>query len=756
MQPVDFRNTPWSASIIPPSQINLFFNAMENRAMQLNKIKDSLSPSTLPNPTANTGSQEDLPSVKLSAARMPVAVQPISTERQAKENSSGVAKEPSATVVPLSPECSAQKSEGTKIPQIAWEKLEKNRRAGFLIPTSQVTVGLQLEEKRYQTTDPEILEDADRNATSKRLDANGSLPNWTECLGVVELGVRPKLGLTLPGVPGAKIGFATDGLVQYRSLKPYPAPKSGELSQSSPEVSLPTTVESALKLPRGSEVEVRGRGTVKGSLGAFGGPSAGLTDVVSAGASASVGVARKYSGELSLRVKKLEGRCVRVDIADIDEASTNIGAQVKAGLSMDAATSRLGEGLLITAVRNGATKDLEKIVKVVKNANLAAKLSYESGTQDRDIYAIVLDLGNPKARSIYGELWGLDTTKAEELASQQGTGVFVAKATDTQETETFDANVSFLGEKLVLYKALEQVRTGNFQGADGKKLVYYDASYDQTFSNVITGSSDIKWQAVSLDGTEPGSASKPYFRMKFSANDKVTEQHEVDSVFRFAKSLKLDTSCGDSKLNEGSLLGRLWRTGDDTKIDIDIYFTPAGIEKIDKASKATTVVAALRALQVLEPQCAGLPFGDAKIGSYASRTVAQYVRKKSENSIWSFWPFNSTSKIAQEYLSKTGRDIEVDASAFTRAMALGSHIDGLDARRGSRKLTEFFAALGEQRGFNYQLAISTLANLAGENDTLIHQFEVKGQEVSFKAKDEGALEEVTPQRMMRTVRSNAA
>jgi hypothetical protein len=112
--------------------------------------------------------------------------------------------------------------------------------------------------------------------------------------------------------------------------------------------------------------------------------------------------------------------------------------------------------------------------------------------------------------------------------------------------------------------------------------------------------------------------------------------------------------------------------------------------------------------------------------------------------------------MAKEYKAKTKRDLSTDAEALACAIEMTRCIKGLNTASDSKNLSHFFSALGQSKGFEYQFAIATLANIAGEDDTLIHQFSVKGKEVSFEATDEGVLKEVTPQRLMERVRRDQA
>ena len=266
----------------------------------------------------------------------------------------------------------------------------------------------------------------------------------------------------------------------------------------------------------------------------------------------------------------------------------------------------------------------------------------------------------------------------------------------------------------------------------------------------------ITWQGVSLEDPTTSAPSEAYFRLGFSAIDKMTHQEEVDSIFRFAKALKLDTSKGDTQLEASSFAQRLWETSDDTQVDIDLYFTPDGIEKIDTATRSQAVVAAVMALGDLGPEYAGIPFGDRELGEYAIQTCLDYIKARDNRSIWRYFSSHKCFDLAEEYKATTNRDIVTDVEALSQALEMAECIKGLEVTGDSENLSAFFSALGQSKGFDYQFAIATLANLAGEDDTLIHQFSVQGEEVSYEASDEGVLAEVTPERLMRNVRSKRA
>lgn len=710
-----------------PSPINLHMTPSEFESPQVARVVTTPNSSPVEAPVANMPSP-----VKTSSS----GGEPIALARSALQSP-------------------REQSQSATIPQVSASEVTKPVRGGFWIPMSNKTLGLQLESKCFKPSHALIEGDYDRKATTNRLDSQSFNANWQQSQGVVELAARPDLGLTLPGIPGIKVGFAAESLLQYRSLRPYPRPKAFAEGQGpvAPNVELPTTSAAAVKMARGSEVELTGRGTIKGSLGAGVG-SAVSAGPVSAGVGINAGVTQSFTGELQLRVKKLEKDCVRVDIADIDSVATNLTAQVTAGLSVENTTRNIGEGLIITAVRNGANEDLMKLVNIIKNSNLKSKISYERGTQTRDLDAIVLDLSKPEAKKAYDQLMSLDATLAEQLAELPDSGVWQASAYDVQHSEEFEASVSALGSKLLLFKALETARSGSYEAADGKKVIYHDASYEQKSGSALTGSRSIVWQGVSVSAPSDTTSTDPYFRMTFSDTDKVCEQEEVDSLFRFAQALNLDTRGADWQLEPRSFLQRLLGDGDDTQVDLDIYFTPDGIKSIDTASRTNAIVAAIIALQKLDPKYAGIPFGDAELGAYATKHVMDYLSTQPSSNSWDYFtPAYESWMAARDYRAKTNRDISVDAQALLKAIEMADLIQELDAGDGSKSLASFFATLGQAQGFDYPLAITTLANLAGEEDTLIHRFELAGKEVGFKANDEGQMQEVTPQALMRTVRS---
>ena len=632
---------------------------------------------------------------------------------------------------------SVSRTRTLQLDQISWETLKETPQAGFFVP-GDTPVGLMVEQHPYKPTDPLIQKDLHRNAESNRLRDLGIEPNWVKCTGVAELGASPDIGLLKFSAVGVSTGF--NGLIQYRSLKPYPRKSSrrGGDSKHPSGLELPTTADSALRLPRGSEVEFSGQGTIEGAL------------------SWGMGAGQVITEEVKLSIKRLHQDYVRVDFTDTKGISPNITAQFTPLCLMNNPLGLIGEGLLLTAVRCGATTELASLVRIVKNANLKGQLSYARGKKDRTLHGFVFDLSNSQAREAYEKLITLQTRSALDLAKECDTGVSVAEAAEHTTTVSMSSNVSFLGKKLLLCSSLQSARVGEVEGAHGTRLIYRDASYEKTFNNVVTGDKKIKWQSVILEEEDGTGAALPYFRMQLSAHDRMTYQQEVDSFFRFAKALQVDTDGGDRTLEEHDFLSRLVGDGDDTSIDLDVYFTPEGVQKIDNASKRDVVDAALRALRVLEPDCEGLPFEDLKMGTHALRIVGEYEKlQRTNTTTWLDFILYLCSpsegdpeELAREYRNRLHRDIATDAQALSQSLNLSNSIAGLDAARGSEKMAQFLSDLGESRGFNYMLAIATLANLAGDEETLIHRLSLKGKEVSLEAEDEGFLQEVSPEQLL--------
>ena len=309
--------------------------------------RSSTNPTTEPNPKT-TSPQEAVP---------------VPTKGAAPAGSPEVkAWQPPVTPIlapaPTAP--SSTKKSGLQLEQLSWDKIKQIPQAGFFVPGDN-PVGLMVEQHTYKSTDPLIHNDIHRHATSERLEKSGIQPNWTKCTGVVELGANPNIGLLNFSTVGVSTGF--NGLVQYRSLKPYPTPSTPGAARPKniSKLELPTTAEAALKLPQGSEVEFSGQGSFEGGVD-FG-----------------VQVGGSLSQEVKLSIKRLDGDYVRVDFGDIKGISPNITADFTPLSLMDNPLGAIGEGLILTAVRCGATAHLTTLVRIVKNANLKAQLSYAQG-----------------------------------------------------------------------------------------------------------------------------------------------------------------------------------------------------------------------------------------------------------------------------------------------------------------------------------------------------------------------------------------
>ena len=117
------------------------------------------------------------------------------------------------------------------------------------------------------------------------------------------------------------------------------------------------------------------------------------------------------------------------------------------------------------------------------------------------------------------------------------------------------------------------------------------------------------------------------------------------------------------------------------------------------------------------------------------------------NHLCNWWPCE-TYELEKTYREDLQRDLNVDADGLRRGMELRDSIDSLDVQNESDQLPRFLTNLGQSKGFNYMLAIATLAELAGQEETLIHRLSIHGKEVFLESEDEGHLKKVTLEHMV--------
>jgi hypothetical protein len=651
----------------------------------------------------------------------------------------------------------------TKIVERTWKELTSSHTLTLasLSLGDHGNLAVRLKERLHRATDASITGDTHKSATTAKLAAEtGKTVLWAETGGLVEPTAALSTSIPTAGVVNVNVGFSTSGLLEYRAMHPVTVSGSGVIDVLKEHtIDMPTDADKARALEPGVEVELLGRGSASLSAGV----SAGLSHAMghlTAGVSAGVSASTTRTGTWAVKVARLDGDKVRVQLSEIQERSRQAGVSVNAGLTLD------GRGLIdetLGGTLNSSTEsvDLENITggnagsservadrvvregakvleKAVRSYTAFHASAGTSASEKRtDIQSYVLDLSTPDGKRAYDRLIKLDESTASSLAGRPG----VSRHTynEVQTTTTTGGRVTFAGAKLVLANALRQETSGTLSTANGTTLIRTSVA-ERNYSGIITGKKNIKWEGVTVTERQ-GAAPQHFFHMRFTNKDKVTRDHEVTNFVRFADALGAkDASERNITLPSTWLLGRVFSSADDTDVSADIYFSDQGVRDIAHATTAQIHAAVGDAHAAIVPERKGAPLSDPR----ARGIAAEYHRIDREIDR----EFDQSRKQdlerdkhwqSVEYKRATGRKLDVDAPAFADAVLLEENASKMGTTGTEEGWSKVFADIGEKKRFDYMPIIVALSALAGREDTLVHEVSIKGQGINLRSIDEGAL-----------------
>jgi len=617
-----------------------------------------------------------------------------------------------------------------------WNKKIKIGNAG--------AIGLKLDEKIHRSGDAAVQKDAIRRVTTEKLTASGKKVVWAEAIGVAELGAGKSGTLALGGAGSASAGFSGSSLVRYRTVQPVVVGtgESPEDTKLSHRLGIPTEASHLVGVAAGTEFEIQGKGTVTGKASVGVGKSLG-TSLISLGASARAGASVKHSGEVALNVKILdESGLVQVTLTDIDETTAQASANLHAGLQSTLVTPpAVGDGILKHLLEMNLLKPFTGSLN--KLASTTAEVSASVRDGNREVGTYTLDVSSENGLKAYKSLLLLNTESADALSQVRGSGVRSIRMTDTSEADEFKAKMNFAGKCLLLHHSLTEEREGRLSTSDGTGLMYRENKFKKEKSNVVTGSQEVTWDAVSVKVSEED-PSESFFNMKFKANNLFTCSGAVGRFFRFSSVLGVEPAgATDAVQSEISMLDKMLTNQDDTTVDVDIYFTQAGLDKIRGAGQETSRKAYYQARKEIEPALSGLESLSDGVLTQAETMAKRYVVAMKEAPIENSGGRFEMSQIESDYRTLTGRAINNDYLGLSGGQDFAGHLGKLSDTEGDESLRAFFSSLGRSTEFQFMPSLAALTSLAGREETLVNNLSMTGENVHIDTVSEGMIEHPT-------------
>lgn len=642
------------------------------------------------------------------------------------------------------------------VEEIGWSKTPGSHSLSSVFNlTDGVPLGVRIAHTNYTAADDIIAHDPARLATTKALEAQTGKPVvWKAIEWAVELGAGA-IG-TVPLVPYSQLtgGFSGSGLVLFRTLYPYAegAPESSTRLIANNAFRFPLSAQSASLIPAGAEVEFIGKGklALNGSVGIFGGLDLSPS-ILGGGAFASI--AGNAVKEYAIAVTALGDNKVRVRVRHLGELGGQLMARLQAGFIFQTGSIMpvIGQGQIKFLFEKYGYHTLEEFVTAWTAVTAEAGIKGKRDTAE--IATFEIDLNKPEAAKAYADLTHLHAITAQQLALSADSGVVVTTGLNRSSEFGWQASITAIGQKLLLVQALRQEEHGELNRRDGSMMISRKSAYCEDFSTIVAPKKHIEWQTVSWQDTLTHEL-KTNFRCVFEKTNRVSSQEEVDAFLRFMHAMGVKPQGEVSvKLDDTSGFKRFFDVDKNPKINLDMYFTKPGIERVSRATHHECMEAFVFAAMEADPRYKDFPVGPT--ASLTRNIDAKYILEQyfeHERTLKWYHPIDNANfkrDLKERYFVHVGRDLDLDIALFERAEKFADEvikIANLGNQLDTNGLEQFFTNMGKSKGFDYVETLSALSKVAGRSNVLMHACQIVGGGVKFIGVDEG--EEISPKDLM--------
>jgi ribosome-binding factor A len=608
---------------------------------------------------------------------------------------------------------------------------------------------LAFDNKAYTIDDPYVKNADIRASISKTLQAKNPDKNiyWLETVGVAEPGsgffaTVPIFHANATTIT-AGFGFSAGVILRYRTSQPVV-----ENTEISKKV-IPVDALSARQLQAGQEFEIVGQGKIRveANLGIRSGADVGIC---TAGVGENIGPQTMAALEYSINILSLNGNNkVRVTLRQLDQESVALVSNTAVGLIIPAnklfpgnfGMPQFGHGMLKYFVEHKGPPHFEAYLTDYTSLTLNCSLTHIH----KHLYlrSFDFDLDNAKAQEAYNALMRLDLSLAEALSLSSLSNHSVKKLELKEDTYSNKVamRLALCTEKLFLKEALKSESTGIFTDTAGHHQVYRDEAYKKHHENWFTSKQDTVWEGVNV--SVDGQYAKTYYHFNYQKNDFVTRQQEIDRFFSFAQAMGIVRAPNtQSEVVHMHTYKKIFSSNDDSKLDIDLYFTESGVERIKKATQEDFAQAYLETSALLRDRLKLHPLisSDPKLKAACQNIYDRYhMYRYTHPFITPHINNKSLERLAKEYISICGRDLATDYKAIKKSKRFAHFAQKLLAKEQEhKKIANFFTSLGHSH-HSYAQGIATLARVAGRENVLVHMLSASGGGLQLRSIDEGAI-----------------
>ena len=600
---------------------------------------------------------------------------------------------------------------------------------------SRAGLELKVKAQLLSPKDPLVAEDKNRQATTQKHAAAGEPVTWAITGG----GIYPRIGFgaTIPiGAASANIGFNANAALGYSVLAPYAVAPSAALSAAKNlSVDLPFDAARAKALEEGTEITLRGSGTVaaNASIG-LGYTLAQLGDLISVGATFGSSIGASKSLDLALRLKRLDGNKIFVSVNKVDTTAGSISLGAHAGVDLTLAKHLpdLGGGLL----EKGGDLAAEQVEKQVEKwAQLDFRATHSTSASESEITNYVIDLTTPAGRAAYDDLIRLDFRKVDKLADEGDLSVRTAKLSERTRTSGQELNGKF--GPITLLRAVSSATETHGVLESSKGDIHFDRvtltdSYSGIFSNLWEGKRFVERELVA---TQKDAEVEPtyYYHVRHRIEgDDFTSSRDVRRFMDFADFL------GALEPDTRALVSspKLLESFGATDRSIDVYLTHAGLAKVASASPEALMNAYAAAYEKLDRPTEGFkPFGIdnawkttpwLKTSDPAYPAVMQLLEQGPSGGTGGGEGGGTTND--STYWSYTARSLASDSAAYKASLALVKLVQETKGLPGAAERIHHLAEQDKKLGLDFWNALAALSIVAGPAEVMVNELSIKDKD----------------------------
>jgi hypothetical protein len=561
-----------------------------------------------------------------------------------------------------------------------------------------------------------------RRTFTAECKARGQPVTWVRTAYSVPFSLGVGLPIPMPAPVEITVGGKVAAGLRHSITVPILADKDEAIARAkeSRKADIPLTAAKTLSLPRGSEWTLSGRGMVSAFIGLEAVGARAIAGPFKAGGAVGITAELGRQQNIGIKVKRLDGDrvYVRIDRAKMNTQSVSVGGD--AGFRMITEERPYGEAVLATSV----------VDQLGRLAELSKTFGRESERETICSYAI--DLSQPDERAAFDALFKKVRTTdyvhgKRPLILERGPLDAVMKGKPATRATFNNHRVGHTRDTRIAAPFLLLYGCHKIRNTEEGQLVVESPTGTATTEVLrpnfthshsgLSGKSSVTWEGftVQRDQSDP----ETFFHLHLESSDDATHSRDVKRIYDFATAIDAPFE-GYFHPSNANKLKRLFNGSyGATTSQIDFVFTAAGISKMLAASEMDVRAAYAVAEEKLSGNRTPPRWDDPDHA--ARRLLEQYLRSDGRGTEDKGEALLLRQQYAQFF---PGRDLKADARLFTRADGLARKIEEMKSMPRTQ-LGQAFVELGEHKGFDIWATLAALYRLAGQDQAVVHDLQMK-------------------------------